>query len=113
MVWEPPGRFSVAVVDADGGEEESVVERGWPCAGPTWSPDGESVAYIAMERFRTHAIWIARVDGADDRELMPAATDVYDLDWWGPELLDVGARGKRPFTWGWLKQLHTAPLGGR
>ena len=86
------------------GEQEIATDAPRPSEA-AWSPDGESIAYTVHEGANRFAIRVARVDGTDDQEILPATRAVCGLDWWGPELLAVNARGKRPFTWGWLKEV--------
>ena len=103
--------WRVDAVDADGGGHRTLIEGERYCSSPVWSPDGEWLAYVAYlppGPPGQQSIRVARIDGTKDHEIVPPAAWAMDPDWWGPELLDVSARAKRPFTWGWLKSMAPA-----
>ena len=111
---DTPSRIDA--VDADGGRHRTPIEGERYCSSPVWSPDGEWIAYIAYQLPQQpgqQSIRVARIDGTKDREIVPPAAWAMDPDWWGPELLDVSARARKPFTWGWLKRIGTGHAAAR
>ncbi len=126
--WSPDGqRIAFASFDddhpvtrihtmaRDGSDVRVLTEGNDQALQPVWSPDGGSIAYLKWTDDGEQSAQVMDADGGPPRALLPPALTILDMDWWGPELLDVSARGKRPFTWGWLKRMGTgqpAPRDG-
>jgi Tol biopolymer transport system component len=71
---------------------------------PTWTADGQSLVFRDVERD------LYRVDIADGDVHQLPAVDVEYPKWYDSAFVrGVAPAGKRPFSWGWLKGLGTAP----
>ncbi len=123
--WSPDGRriaftslddadpvMRISTMDRDGSDVRVLTEGKDQALLPVWSPDGGSIAYVRRTADGEQSAQVMDADGGPPRALLPPALTILDMDWWGPELLDVSARAKKPFTWGWLKRMgtgHAAP----
>jgi dipeptidyl aminopeptidase/acylaminoacyl peptidase len=65
-------------------------------AGPAWSPDGASVAYVS-ERSGFYDVHLIGSDGSNDRQLTSAGADHAEIDWHpdGTRLLTLRCCGNR------------------
>jgi len=61
-------RFALELADIDGQNIERVLEIGRPILSPTWSPDGEQVAYVSFEFPGRSAIIVHHLSKADRRD---------------------------------------------
>ena len=52
--------------DADGSGEQRLTDDGHRDSGPTWSPDGSSIAW-ASDRDGTDQVWVMSADGTGAR----------------------------------------------
>lgn len=76
--WSPDGKRIVfrrkeriVIRDLAGGKEKTISPKDWPhCSGPSWSPDGKSVALAARWK-GNNAIFLVSADGGKP-------TKVYD-----------------------------------
>ena len=105
--------WTIHTIARDGSEDRAVTAGGDNALDPVWSPDGRSIAYVTRNAADESSVQVVPADGGPTRETLAPGATVLDLDWWGPELLDVSARAKKPFTWGWLKQLRAPATRGR
>ena len=79
----------VAEVGPDGEMDRASLRRvspeGWYAAYPTWSPDGEQVAYVVW-REEEVAVWVSSADGSDQVRVSGLVTDVSSLTpSWSPD----------------------------
>lgn len=66
---QPPSqRYQLIVADADGENARVVLQSRLPLMSPTWSPDGESIAYVSFET-RAAAIYVQKVRTAERRRV--------------------------------------------
>ena len=71
------------VTNLDGSATEEIVERGASVLHPVWSPNGESIAYISMNRSaRSDRLMIVRPDGTGALAL---AENVEAIVGWSPD----------------------------
>ena len=80
----------VADVGTDGAIDRSSLRRvspeGWDAAAyPTWSPDGEWVAYLTWREGES-AVWVSSADGSDRVRVSGIVTDVTSVvPSWSPD----------------------------
>ncbi len=53
-------RFQLVVADADGYNQHLILESRFPIMSPTWSPDGQWIAYVSFEN-HLPAVYVQRV----------------------------------------------------
>jgi len=99
FVWSPDGSqlalsFNIApdkeagaiwVVNADGTHLHPITPTDGDAWGPTWSPDGQRIAFVR----RGHIVTVAR-DGRDPRTLPGGPVYLFDIAW-NPVQTDVPA----------------------
>ena len=106
----------IAVVDADGNNRKNLTEEVmngvWESkTGPTWSPDGRSIAYVSGIPGRNDtAIHLMTVDGVHLKRLGKLHNGVdYSPDWFAGAALAVSPASKQLTIWGKLKKLEPNP----
>lgn len=81
---QPPSqRYQLIVADADGENAKVILQSRLPLMSPTWSPDGEWLAYVSFET-RTAAIYLQRVRTAERRRVSGRA-GVNNAPSWSPD----------------------------
>ena len=73
---------------------------------PKWTANGEWIVMLAAPPGESTNVYAIRSDGSDFHQI----TDIFmwsadSITVYDPRARSVSAIGKRPFTWGWLKQL--------
>ncbi|MFM7396182.1 MAG: Tol-Pal system beta propeller repeat protein TolB [Gammaproteobacteria bacterium] len=81
---QPPSqRYQLIVADADGENAKVILQSRLPLMSPSWSPDGESLAYVSFET-RTASIYIQRVRTAERRRVS-SRPGVNNAPTWSPD----------------------------
>ncbi len=62
----PTQKFQLIVADADGENQRLVLESRYPLMSPSWSPDGQWLAYVSFENKRS-AVWVQLVRTGERR----------------------------------------------
>ncbi|MCI0745222.1 MAG: hypothetical protein L0Y58_07445, partial [Verrucomicrobia subdivision 3 bacterium] len=86
--WSPDGRWItfisirdgkawVAVMDADGSNQQLLVEG----AAPDWSPDGEQIAFSRPDERQIAQIWVVTADGSGVRQITQSDTSKVGPSW--------------------------------
>jgi len=79
----PAQRYQLIVADADGENPRVILESKQPLMSPTWSPDGEWLAYVSFET-RSAAVYIQRVRTAERRRVS-SRMGVNNAPAWSPD----------------------------
>ena len=101
----------IAVMDADGNNRKNltkeVLDGVWEAnIGPTWSPDGRTIAFTHAVPGRDNAaIHLMTADGVHLKRL--GMEGDYSPDWFGPAGLAVSPASKQHTIWGKLKKLES------
>ena len=77
-------RFALELADIDGENIERVLEIGRPILSPTWSPDGEQLAYVSFEFPGRSAIIVHHLSRADRRKLI-SIEGINGAPAWSPD----------------------------
>jgi TolB protein len=94
----PTQKFQLIVADADGENQRLVLESRYPLMSPSWSPDGQWLAYVSFENKKS-AIYVQFVRTGERRQVSARAgingAPVYSPD--GKKLaLTLGGSGGNP-----------------
>ncbi|MBK9167993.1 MAG: PD40 domain-containing protein [Bryobacterales bacterium] len=84
----PTTLSTIWVVPAGGGEPRQVTQPGSPAgrhSSPTWSPDGQWLAFIVYETLGTSHLWMVSADGATLRQIPRAERESYLQALWSPD----------------------------
>jgi TolB protein len=96
---QPPAQhFQLVVADADGENQRLILESRFPLMSPSWSPDGQWLAYVSFENKRS-AIYVQLVKTGDRRQVS-ARAGINGAPAWSPDgrklALTLGGSGGNP-----------------
>jgi Tol biopolymer transport system component len=74
----PFGADHIWVVNADGTGAHSLTRGPWNQADPSWSPDGQMIAYDSNEGYRVN-IWTMNVDGTAQTQITHSGMGGYNI----------------------------------
>ena len=95
----PPSQtYRLFVADADGANQQRVLETRFPLMSPSWSPDGQYLAYVSFET-KHSAIYVQQVRTGERRQVS-ARAGVNGAPEWSPDgkklALTLGGTGGNP-----------------
>jgi TolB protein len=95
----PPAQtYRLFVADADGANQQRVLETRYPLMSPSWSPDGQFLAYVSFET-KHSAIYVQQVRTGERRQVS-ARAGVNGAPEWSPDgkrlALTLGGSGGNP-----------------
>lgn len=76
-------KYSLVVADADGYGPQNIVTSSEPLLSPSWSPDGNYLAYVSFEKGNSE-IWIQEV-GTGSRRKISANKGINGAPAWSPD----------------------------
>jgi TolB protein len=96
---QPPAqKFQLIVADADGENQRLVLESRYPLMSPSWSPDGQWLAYVSFENKKS-AIYVQFVRTGERRQVS-ARAGINGAPSWSPDgkklALTLGGSGGNP-----------------
>jgi TolB protein len=81
---EPPAQtYQLIVADADGANPHLILESRFPLMSPTWSPDGQWLAYVSFET-KHSAVYVQLVRSGERRQVS-ARAGVNAAPEWSPD----------------------------
>lgn len=95
----PPAQtYRLFVADADGANQQRILESRFPLMSPSWSPDGQWLAYVSFET-KHSAIYVQLVRTGERRQVS-ARAGVNGAPEWSPDgkklALTLGGSGGNP-----------------
>ena len=95
----PPAQlYRLYVADADGANQQRVLETRFPLMSPAWSPDGQWLAYVSFET-KHSAVYVQLVRTGERRQVS-ARAGVNGAPQWSPDgkklALTLGGGGGNP-----------------
>jgi TolB protein len=96
---QPPAqKFQLIVADADGENQRLVLESRYPLMSPSWSPDGQWLAYVSFENKKS-AVYVQFVRTGERRQVS-ARAGINGAPVWSPDgkklALTLGGSGGNP-----------------
>jgi TolB protein len=79
----PNQRYKLVVADADGENQRDVASSTEPLMSPSWSPDGQSLAYVSFES-RASAIYVQTLR-TGERRRVSARSGINGAPAWSPD----------------------------
>lgn len=79
----PSQRYKLIVADADGEGQRVIANSTEPLMSPTWSPDGQSLAYVSFES-KASAIYVQTVRSGERRRVS-ARAGINGAPAWSPD----------------------------
>jgi TolB protein len=94
----PAQNYQLIVADADGANPHLILESRFPLMSPSWSPDGQWLAYVSFET-KHSAIYVQLVRSGERRQVS-ARAGVNGAPAWSPDgkklALTLGGSGGNP-----------------
>ena len=94
----PSQRYQLIVADADGANPHLILESRFPLMSPSWSPDGQWLAYVSFET-KHSAVYVQLVRSGERRQVS-ARAGVNSAPAWSPDghklALTLGGSGGNP-----------------
>jgi TolB protein len=94
----PSQTYRLFVADADGANQQKILEYRYPIMSPAWSPDGQWLAYVSFES-KHSAVYVQLVKTGERRQVS-ARAGVNGAPAWSPDskrlALTLGGSGGNP-----------------
>ena len=90
-------------MDADGGNQQKLTKNRIIDWSPSWSPDGERIAFVST-RDENSEIYVMDADGGNEQNLTNHPGSDFGPAWLNTPF-SVASTGKKFTIWGRVKQL--------